>query len=248
MRRLNGILKTALTVSALALAGPAMASTIVMGGPSSNGSDGNSRTYTDGSTSVRVSGWAITGDGSIENGSLGQWSMGAGVNNSSDDNSHTIDNVGWIDFIVLQFSSSVILEAVNFATGWYDRDGRWINDTDATIGYGNLALPLSQSPNWDEVPSTTAFSGFSFFGSNSVGGGSQTRAVNPLDYGGNTWIIMATQSNPDRYYDGFKVGGVTFSQTSSVPEPATWLTLILGFGLVGGVMRREKQKVRIAYA
>jgi hypothetical protein len=36
---------------------------------------------------------------------------------------------------------------------------------------------------------------------------------------------------------------------SAVPEPATWAMMILGFGLVGGVMRRrQRQTVRYAFA
>jgi hypothetical protein len=34
---------------------------------------------------------------------------------------------------------------------------------------------------------------------------------------------------------------------SGVPEPATWALTILGFGLVGGVMRRQRRKVRLGY-
>ena len=30
--------------------------------------------------------------------------------------------------------------------------------------------------------------------------------------------------------------------TAAVPEPATWLTMLLGFGLIGGVMRRRQGK------
>jgi len=36
---------------------------------------------------------------------------------------------------------------------------------------------------------------------------------------------------------------------AAVPEPATWLMMILGFGLVGGVMRRkQEQRVRYDFA
>ncbi|MBL9069908.1 MAG: PEPxxWA-CTERM sorting domain-containing protein [Sphingopyxis sp.] len=36
---------------------------------------------------------------------------------------------------------------------------------------------------------------------------------------------------------------------SAVPEPATWATMLLGFGLIGGGMRyRRRQRVRVTYA
>lgn len=47
---------------------------------------------------------------------------------------------------------------------------------------------------------------------------------------------------------GNQVGGVfldAVSVTGAIPEPATWAMLILGFGLVGGAMRR---RTRIAFA
>lgn len=34
--------------------------------------------------------------------------------------------------------------------------------------------------------------------------------------------------------------------TPSVPEPATWAMMIVGFGLVGGAMRRRKTTVAFA--
>lgn len=36
--------------------------------------------------------------------------------------------------------------------------------------------------------------------------------------------------------------------TGAVPEPATWLMMILGFGLVGAAMRRPRREVRVRYA
>jgi hypothetical protein len=40
----------------------------------------------------------------------------------------------------------------------------------------------------------------------------------------------------------------TVDLTSAVPEPATWAMMILGFGLVGGAMRRRKHQVFVRYA
>ncbi len=34
----------------------------------------------------------------------------------------------------------------------------------------------------------------------------------------------------------------------AVPEPATWALMILGFGLVGGAMRRQRPEVRVRYS
>ena len=58
---------------------------------------------------------------------------------------------------------------------------------------------------------------------------------------------------PDGYLeDTYPTYGVGLSEvrfTSAVPEPATWMMMIVGFGLVGGVMRRKQQaQVRYNFA
>ncbi len=75
-------------------------------------------------------------------------------------------------------------------------------------------------------------------------------------------------SNPVVYFgisgaDRFNVAGLRLTSTSeafeidniavqaAVPEPATWLMLLLGFGFIGGMMRRgsqSSQEVRVRYA
>jgi len=45
------------------------------------------------------------------------------------------------------------------------------------------------------------------------------------------------------YLDGF--GAVT-PPTSGVPEPTTWAMMIMGFGLMGGAMRRQRATVKFA--
>lgn len=47
---------------------------------------------------------------------------------------------------------------------------------------------------------------------------------------------------------GGSSGGGDTPPVSAVPEPATWAMMILGFGLLGGSMRRQSRKVRLARA
>jgi CHRD domain/PEP-CTERM motif len=43
-------------------------------------------------------------------------------------------------------------------------------------------------------------------------------------------------------------GGELRGQLAGIPEPASWGMMIVGFGLIGGKMRRRRQSVRVAYA
>jgi hypothetical protein len=43
-------------------------------------------------------------------------------------------------------------------------------------------------------------------------------------------------------------GPVVTPPTGAVPEPATWAMMILGFGMVGGLLRRRRTAVRVTYA
>ena len=47
---------------------------------------------------------------------------------------------------------------------------------------------------------------------------------------------------------GFVTQFQTSDMAAAVPEPATWALMLLGFGFVGGAMRRGKEKVRVGYA
>jgi hypothetical protein len=68
--------------------------------------------------------------------------------------------------------------------------------------------------------------------------------------GGNNISQAAPFSQTVRYDIAFTgTGPGTFNGTgnlTAVPEPATWAMMIMGFGLVGGVMRRRSTKVAFA--
>jgi hypothetical protein len=46
--------------------------------------------------------------------------------------------------------------------------------------------------------------------------------------------------------EGFTIDNVSLV-AGAVPEPATWAMMILGFGVIGGAMRRRRQKVQVAF-
>ena len=43
-------------------------------------------------------------------------------------------------------------------------------------------------------------------------------------------------------------GTITYDLSGGVPEPATWALLILGFGAVGGAMRRRSSTIAVSFA
>lgn len=214
------------------------------GSMSFTGSDGvnvTARGYTVSNTS---------GNGYISTAKLQIWDQGLGIRASSD-SSHTVDNSGSRDFIMLQFDQAVSLIDAVFNTGWYgDNWNGYYDDTDATIGYLASAIPFS-------MPSTLngLYGVLSTYSSNAAANqwnpasGDDVRNINPQAYTSNLWLIGASFSNPDSKRDGFKLEKLTYSTTPAVPEPATWLMMILGFGLVGGVMRAKRnEKLTVSYS
>ena len=232
-------------LATLALAAPASAGEIWLNGWSPTSSTSASdRYFSDGTVNVRVSAWSIDDGGIIQDAPLGIWDYGLGVQNGSGDNSHTVDNKGWNDFLLFQFDQTVELDTAMFVSGWHD-----MYDTDATIGYASLPIAYTTPLGLDGAPESI-LAGANLYQSNDSSGFQyapdfNTRGINPGNNVGNFWLIGASFDNPDRYYDGFKLKKLTYTVAPpppSVPEPGTWLLMILGFGLVGGVMRREKRK------
>ncbi len=213
-----------------------------------DGPNGNIRTYSatdNGQTvNVRVSGWNTDGT-SVQNAFLGAYqNAGLGVTNRNETGnggSHAIDNIGSIDFIILQFDQAVSLNGAFFNA--ISQNG--IRDTDATFAFGNAALAFNSAPglhnaniaDFDSIFATN--SRFNSFGS-SVSG---FRSVNAAGSTGNIWAISAL-APANGLSDSFKLRSVSVSNVAAVPEPATWAMMILGFGLIGGSIRsvRRKQK------
>jgi hypothetical protein len=235
---------------------------------SANAGTGNSNgrvfTITVGATTVkvRVTAWSTTGttaSSSVQKGSLNVYSNGLGdtsVGETTSSPHHTVDNLTKADFLIFQFDQPVELESGKFTT--YNM-GSTRFDGDATYAHATTTA------NWqtDLLPATTNYAqlaaifGSSFTASNVASTSSQTsttRLLNPTNSIGNVWLIGAAFSNPlencgttgnKECLDGFKLSQLTVK--TAVPEPATWMMMLFGFGFIGFAMRRKKS-ARLAAA
>lgn len=72
----------------------------------------------------------------------------------------------------------------------------------------------------------------------------------PVNFGSNTLTINGRLNpNGDRTGDGLVTGSLTIAAVAgAVPEPATWALFIMGFGAIGGALRRRSGAVRVSKA
>lgn len=210
-------------------------------------SSGSALTFAGSDASVQATAWSVHSDGTIREAQLGIWEYGLGVRNGAGDNSHTIDNWGYSDFILLQFDRVVALENAQFQTGWHQ-----MNDTDATIGYLTSTTPFGGSLPYNNQPQSV-LNAFNLYEGGQFGdSGDSFRNINSGGNSGNLWLIGASFSNPEgrSNYDGFKLESVSFVASGAVPEPSTWAMMLIGFFGIGGMIRsrRRRQNVTVSYA
>lgn len=212
--------------------------------------DGNARQYFATSPDVgpfnlRVTAWSletVNGVTYVRDSKLMVYSGGLGIISGDDgtgsNNRHTIDNHTRKDFLILQFDRNVQLTSATFNT--YGINGG-TRDSDAEIKYGWMSGGLDwndslQFLNNENVSALNAL----FAGnhtSNGPAGSNSTRNPDPGRHNGDIWVIGAAFNNPDSKFDGFKLASL-----SVIPEPGTWALLIMGFGLVGGAIRRRADR------
>lgn len=206
---------------------------------------------------VRVTAWSTAGTSNlseVKKGTVQAYSNGLGVTSTGEPGSspnHTIDNYGNKDFLIFQFDQPVELASAKFTT--YNM-GSSLTDGDVIIAYGNTAA------NWnnDLLAGTSTYSqlslvfGNSFEASNVKAEKNQTSLIRQLNDGNkiaNSWLIGSAFVNPNNEgcnkstgkvcFDGFKLSNISVV-AGAVPEPSSWLMMIMGFGFVGYSLRRRR--------
>lgn len=240
---------------ALTATTPAVAATVVFTGGTASGTNGRIFTAGSGSEaiSVRASAWTLNGT-AVGASTLGVYSGGLGVTNaiegSGGGNSHTNDNLNRIDFIILQFNKKVVLGNATFNA--YQQTGYNYTDTDATIGWGNTATAWNSNLGIANAAALNALIpvGNRYESGNNGTQGTNTRNIDPLLWSGNVWIVSAsTAANyRDGKIDSFKFNNLNYTTKMPVPEPATWMMMIAGFGMIGSTIRRRRSALLTANA
>ena len=203
---------------------------------------GNVRTAaSDNSLSVKVSAYAFTnnGTGTAIKTWLGQYlntNGGLGVTNSSGDNSHTVDNMGYSDFTVFEFSAPV-----NITSYYLNKFG---DDADSSWYVGNLAAGFDfTGKTLAHLNALGLTTGLNFWTS-----GSDTNPLESLStsvYG--NYLILATNFGASDRDDQFKIRTITATKyiPDPVPEPGTIFLVGSGLAILGLVARQKAKKAKL---
>lgn len=170
-------------------------------------------------------------------GYVGRYTNGLGVTNGgegngSTNNAHTIDNVVQYDFIKLEFSQAVKLTGLTLVGFDVDGNSSTPIDTDAWISYGTGTNAFNTTALWQGYLDRGA----------TMNNGAAFPTISSFS---KVWLVGAARTTTDRN-DGFKLSTIT--AVAQVPEPATWLTVIVGFGMMGGALRRRTKPASLPTA
>lgn len=99
-----------------------------------------------------------------------------------------------------------------------------------SLPYGALVTFGDNSTTLFTLPISSGFFGLS-----------SSKGIKSIDFG--------PSGGPTRAGD-FGIDNLTIAASTAVPEPSTWIMMLLGFGLIGSALRASKrrQKISVSYA
>ncbi len=195
----------------------------LQGNTALDGPDGNIRTFSASGISVKASAFSRTTSGSWSTAYLGSYSGGLGVTDSSEGNggngTHRVDNIGRNNYVLFEFSKSVIVDKAFL--------GSVVTDSDATVWIGNFSDPFNNHLTLnDSVLSSFGFSEINTTSSSS----DRTADINASQIVGNT-LVIAARTDDSAKNDQFKIksldilhavsgGSTTVVNTATVTPPS----------------------------
>lgn len=253
------ILSTGFAVAAVLVAATAAQASTTVVLTSGYTSTGKSFVYTDGDidfsvTALTYSGAPFSAAQTPAVSTPKDYDQGLGVNPSGD-NRHTVDNSQAWDFLLFRFDTAVALTGATFSNANWYRDN--FADTDASISFATVdlaAIGMGQTISTSLVNGarTDFFNsgvklpfGANMFSSDTNIAGNSSRIFNASLGTGNVWLVGASVTSTG-FIDSFKLKSITFQAPPPVPEPSVWITMILGFGVLGGAMRRRNREALAA--
>ncbi|MGM3305161.1 SdrD B-like domain-containing protein [Anabaena sp. WFMT] len=180
------------------------------GNSSTDGTDGNIRTFTKDGISVKTSAFSRDSSGSWKTAYLGSYTGGLGVTDSSEGSGsgglHRVDNVGRNNYVLFEFSDSVVVDRAFL--------DYVIDDSDISVWIGNFNNPFNNHLTLsDSVLNSFGFTEFNF-------GGSSDRwaDINAANNVGNTLVIAGKTGDAN---DQFKI---EYLDVQKYVAPTTTLT------------------------
>jgi hypothetical protein len=173
------------------------------GSSSTTGTAGNIRTFSAGGVSVKASAFSRDTSGVWSTAWLGSYGGGLGVTDSSENGSdpgHTVDNLGRDNYVLFEFSESVVIDSTYLGYVVNDSDLRyWIGTaTDPFNNHLTLSDAVLASLGFTEVNETTLTT-------------ARLADLNAGGLAGNVLVISANTGEPTPE-DNFKIQKLTFDQ------------------------------------
>jgi hypothetical protein len=173
----------------------------------------NVRTYTTANgVNVKVTGFSRSSTGVWAPGFVGAYAGGLGITDVNEDGtapSHTVDNVGNDNYLLFEFSQSVVIKQAML--------GYVTTDSDLTLKIGTFADPY----NNHLVLNDSVLASFGYTEQNAGAGSVRTAVLNSGGLAGNAVIIAASLTDKT-YADQFKV------QTLDICKPACFQPVTVG--------------------